>query len=244
MKKIALYFTLLILAGYLGVEFAQAGARVDVATTGYVNSPYNVVVGNFLTVTNCIILGESSEGHRLYGSNDYLILHGQYGELSFKDDGIHLSYGAAEYYFDMLGIHNSSNEYFATEEYVDGVTNQYSAASWNNSSPAAAVEYSDLTIQLKDSAGNNLSGYYEITYWTAQTAYGVPYNNLQGNAFTTGTEIKELTGNAMWILQTDSTGKIVQHCLSTVAQNIFVMYTSPVLKGKIYSTYCTWITAP
>jgi len=181
-----IYFTLLILSGYLGIEYVQAGTRVDVATSDYVadrvSAPYDTVVGNTLSVSNCIILGEASEGHRLYGSNDYLILHGQYGELNFKDDGTHLSYGETEYAFLPGGIQMTNGDYMATEEYAVAYADsvRYQAVITSDDYEPVYGYGCTVTIQIKNMSGVNATNNFCFPAWISATATGgVPYNPAQ-----------------------------------------------------------------
>ena len=131
-----------------------------------------------------------------------------------------------------------------TKAYADGIvhgaTNQYNIVSWSVASPSTA-EVSAVTLQLKNSAGVNLSGYYLIDMWTSTNTYGFPVDYTDTNIFTIGKLLKENTANAYWTLQSSSTGTVSVTFTRNTDGVLHVMYTSPVLKGKIYATTKTWL---
>jgi len=222
-------------------------APYHVATKGYADGAFSLLGHDH--DSDYVGIGDAID---MDGKNITDINETRYTQLSGSDvHGIYvdtessllLTNRTAGEYTKVLGGTPVAPYHFTTKGYVDtevaGATNQYSTTSWSVSSPVMG-NASVLTIQLKDAAGSNLSGYYVIELWTSGAAYGTPAEYTDANSVTTGTVIKEHTTDIYWTLQTDSSGKIVISFTRNTDGGVHIMHTSPVLKGKIYTTSLIW----
>jgi len=224
-------------------------ADTDAANKKYVDDADDAV---FADVTNGFELGEtktimldtngSTLGSTYSGGVNLLAYNG----YTLNIDGTypivyHIDQKADMAGFMITNITTSTEQNgVVTKAYVDGATNQYSAVSWSVSTPNTGA-VSAVTIQLKNSSGSNLSGYYMLDMWTSTNTYGLPVDYSDTNVYSVGTLLKENTANAHWTLQSSSTGTVSVTFKRNTDGVLHVMYTSPVLKGKIYATSKTWL---
>ncbi len=92
-----------------------------------------------------------------------------------------------------------------------------------------------VTVQLQDIQGNNLSGNYLIRAWLADSQYGAECTTAPNNGtnWSTGTVLETQTTDKRWLTITDGTGKAVLDVSDTGTPTF---YLNVEIDGKMYAS--------
>ncbi len=79
-----------------------------------------------------------------------------------------------------------------------------------------------MTLQVKDAEGTDYGGYFLLTVWISDSSMGAPAAQTDFSV-ATGTEIRELTTDACYLVQTNASGQAVMNIDTATNDTFYVM---------------------